>query len=122
MLLVRCCCCCCRRRCRCCCCCRRRNCLFGVIVFVLRCVCMCVCLSVSMQAAMRGQAEFRVERQGIIMAGLGKLSFTDAQLKDNLRAFMIALSNAKPEQVKGQYFRVRAVQPQWVAVVAGARV
>jgi ribosomal protein L1 len=51
--------------------------------------------------------EFRVERQGIIMAGVGKLSFEDNKLKDNLRAFMIALSNAKPESMKGQYFRVR---------------
>ncbi len=80
----------------------------------------CVCVNVhlrlccgahygvlSRQAALRGQAEFRVERQGIVMAGLGKLSFTDEQLKENLRAFMIALSNAKPEAVKGQYFRVR---------------
>ncbi len=63
------------------------------------------------QAAMRGQAEFRVERQGIIMAGLGKLSFSDAMLKENIRAFMIALSNAKPEQVKGQYFRVSHHHP-----------
>lgn len=59
-----------------------------------------------LQAASKGQVEFRVERQGIIMAGVGKLSFTDSQLKDNLRAFMIALSNAKPETIKGQYFRV----------------
>lgn len=47
-----------------------------------------------------------MERQGIIMAGVGKLSFDDNKLKDNLRAFMIALSNAKPESMKGQYFRV----------------
>ena len=66
---------------------------------------------------MRGQAEFRVERQGIVMAGLGKLSFTDAQLKENLRSFMIALSNAKPEQVKGQYFRVRSPRMDTTPVV-----
>jgi large subunit ribosomal protein L1 len=59
------------------------------------------------QAAQRGQVEFRVERQGIVMAGVGKLSFPDAHLKENLRAFMIALSNAKPESIKGQYFKVR---------------
>ena len=69
---------------------------------------------------MRGQAEFRVERQGIVMAGLGKLSFTDAQLKENLRAFMIALSNAKPEQVKGQYFRVRTSQLPSTVVLPAA--
>lgn len=39
------------------------------------------------------------------MAGIGKLSFTDEQLKDNIRAFMIALSDAKPDALKGQYFR-----------------
>lgn len=59
----------------------------------------------AIEAATHGQAEYRVERRGIVHAGVGKLSFSDQQLKENLRAFMIAISNAKPEVMKGQFFR-----------------
>eukprot|EP00929_Paragymnodinium_shiwhaense_P017052 TRINITY_DN125945_c0_g1_i1.p2 TRINITY_DN125945_c0_g1~~TRINITY_DN125945_c0_g1_i1.p2 ORF type:complete len:132 (-),score=16.01 TRINITY_DN125945_c0_g1_i1:43-381(-) len=59
----------------------------------------------AVKAASQGQAEFRVERHGIIMAAVGKMSFSDEALIDNIRAFMIALSNAKPEALKGAYFR-----------------
>jgi len=63
----------------------------------------------AVQAASKGQIEYRVERQGIVMAGLGRVSFTNEQLKDNLKAFMIALSNSKPEQLKGQFLKHASV-------------
>ncbi len=56
-------------------------------------------------AARRGQAEFRAEKRGIVSAGIGKTSFSPADLRDNLRAFLLALYDARPEGFKGAYFR-----------------
>jgi len=52
-----------------------------------------------------GQIEFRVEKQGIIHAGLGKISFTDDDLKTNFKAFTDAIVRAKPSGSKGKYVR-----------------
>jgi large subunit ribosomal protein L1 len=52
-----------------------------------------------------GQVEFRVEKQGIIHSGIGKVSFTDTQLKDNFRAFVDAIVKAKPAGAKGKYLK-----------------
>ncbi|MGC1270263.1 MAG: 50S ribosomal protein L1 [Croceibacterium sp.] len=52
-----------------------------------------------------GQVEFRVEKQGIIHSGLGKLSFSDADLKTNFKAFTDAIAKAKPAGAKGKYIR-----------------
>jgi len=52
-----------------------------------------------------GQIEFRVEKQGIIHAGLGKFSFSDADLKTNFDAFVDAIVKAKPAGAKGKYVR-----------------
>ena len=52
-----------------------------------------------------GQVEFRVEKQGIIHSGIGKVSFTDAQLKDNFTAFVDAIVKAKPAGAKGKYVK-----------------
>jgi large subunit ribosomal protein L1 len=52
-----------------------------------------------------GQVEFRVEKQGIIHSGIGKVSFTDAQLKDNFTAFVDAIVRAKPSGAKGKYLK-----------------
>jgi large subunit ribosomal protein L1 len=50
-----------------------------------------------------GQVEFRVEKQGIIHSGIGKISFTEAQLKDNFKALTEAIVRAKPAGAKGKY-------------------
>jgi large subunit ribosomal protein L1 len=50
-----------------------------------------------------GQVEFRVEKQGIIHSGIGKISFTEAQLKDNFKALTEAIVKAKPTGSKGKY-------------------
>jgi large subunit ribosomal protein L1 len=52
-----------------------------------------------------GQVEFRVEKQGIIHSGIGKLSFTEDQLKTNFTAFVDAIVRAKPTGAKGKYVR-----------------
>ena len=50
-----------------------------------------------------GQVEFRVEKQGIIHSGIGKLSFDDADLKKNFAALTDAIVKAKPSGAKGKY-------------------
>ena len=52
-----------------------------------------------------GQIEFRVEKQGIIHSGIGKLSFDDAALKANFEAMTQAIVKAKPTGSKGKYVR-----------------
>ncbi len=52
-----------------------------------------------------GQIEFRVEKQGIIHAGIGKMSFSDADLLTNFNAFVDAIVKAKPSGSKGKYVR-----------------
>ncbi len=52
-----------------------------------------------------GQIEFRVEKQGIIHAGIGKMSFSDADLKTNFDAFVDAIVKAKPSGSKGKYVK-----------------
>ena len=50
-----------------------------------------------------GQVEFRVEKAGIIHAGIGKASFSEEDLRDNFRAFMDAIHKAKPSGAKGKF-------------------
>lgn len=57
----------------------------------------------AVQAAKGGQVEFRADKAGIIHAGVGKASFTDDALVDNVRAFVGAITRAKPTGVKGTY-------------------
>jgi large subunit ribosomal protein L1 len=57
----------------------------------------------AVQAAKAGQVEFRVEKAGIIHGGVGKASFTDDALVDNVRTFVDAVVKAKPSGAKGTY-------------------
>jgi len=52
-----------------------------------------------------GAIEFRVEKAGIVHAGVGKASFTDEALLSNVRALVDALNKAKPSGAKGLYIR-----------------
>ncbi len=52
-----------------------------------------------------GQVEFRVEKMGIIHSGIGKLSFSDADLKANFEAITNAIVKAKPSGAKGKYVK-----------------
>ena len=59
--------------------------------------------------AKSGQIEFRVEKAGIIHAGIGKASFTEVDLKANFDAFLDAIVKAKPSGAKGKYVKKIAV-------------
>ena len=52
-----------------------------------------------------GQIEFRVEKMGIIHAGVGKASFDEAALAQNVKSFIDALNKAKPSGAKGTYLK-----------------
>lgn len=59
----------------------------------------------AVKAAKSGQVEFKVEKAGIIHAGVGKVSFTEAAISENIRALIDAVSRAKPSGVKGAYIK-----------------
>jgi large subunit ribosomal protein L1 len=59
----------------------------------------------AVQAAKGGQVEFRAEKAGIVHAGIGKASFTDKALADNVRAFVGAITRGKPSGVRGTYIK-----------------
>ncbi len=54
-------------------------------------------------AAKAGQVEFRAEKTGIVHAGVGKASFTEAQIAENIKALVDAIQKAKPSGVKGSF-------------------
>lgn len=55
--------------------------------------------------ARKGQVSFRVEKQAIIHAPLGRVSFSDEAILSNLRALVLAINALKPEGFKGDFFR-----------------
>jgi large subunit ribosomal protein L1 len=63
----------------------------------------------AIKAAKGGAVEFRVEKAGIIHAGVGKASFTEAALLENIKAFTDAVTRAKPTGAKGTYVKRVAV-------------
>ena len=59
----------------------------------------------AVKAAKGGQVEFRAEKAGLIHAGVGRASFSEAALIENVKAFVGAISRAKPSGAKGTYIR-----------------
>ncbi|WP_373504466.1 50S ribosomal protein L1 [Aestuariivirga sp.] len=59
----------------------------------------------AVKAAKGGAVEFRVEKAGIVQAGVGKASFTDEALTQNIKAFVDAVVKAKPPAAKGTYVK-----------------
>jgi len=57
----------------------------------------------AIKAAKGGQVEYRVEKAGIIHAGIGKASFSEEALLENFNTFVGAVSKAKPSGAKGTY-------------------
>ncbi len=59
----------------------------------------------AIEAAKGGEVQFKVEKAGVIHAGIGKVSFDEAKLAENVRAFVDAVSRAKPSGAKGAYLK-----------------
>ena len=59
----------------------------------------------AVDAAKGGEVQFKVEKAGVIHAGIGKVSFTEDKLAQNVRAFVDAVSKAKPAGAKGTYVK-----------------
>ncbi|MEC9454391.1 MAG: 50S ribosomal protein L1 [Pseudomonadota bacterium] len=63
----------------------------------------------AVRAAKGGQVEFRVEKAGVIHAGVGKASFSEQALSENVTAFIDAINKAKPSGVKGSFMKRAAL-------------
>ncbi len=59
----------------------------------------------AVEGAKGGEVQFKVEKAGVIHAGIGKVSFDDEKLAQNVRAFVDAVSKAKPAGAKGTYLK-----------------
>lgn len=59
----------------------------------------------AVKAAKGGEVQFKAEKGGVVHAGVGKLSFDEAKLVENIRAFIGAVSKAKPSGAKGTYMK-----------------
>jgi large subunit ribosomal protein L1 len=59
----------------------------------------------AVEGAKGGEVQFKVEKAGVIHAGVGKVSFTEDKLAQNIRAFVDAVSKAKPTGAKGTYLK-----------------
>ena len=59
----------------------------------------------AVQAAKGGEVQFKVEKAGIVHAGVGKVSFDAEKLAQNVRAFVEAVTRAKPSGAKGTYLK-----------------
>lgn len=63
----------------------------------------------AVKAAKGGEVQFRAQKEGIVHAGIGKASFPEAALAENVRAFVNAISKAKPSGAKGTYIKKVAI-------------
>ena len=59
----------------------------------------------AVEAAKGGEVQFKAEKAGVVHAGVGKASFDEAKLAENIRAFVGAVARAKPTGAKGTYLK-----------------
>ena len=59
----------------------------------------------AVQAAKGGEVQFKAEKAGVVHAGVGKVSFDEAKLVENVKAFIGAVAKAKPTGAKGTYMK-----------------
>ncbi len=63
----------------------------------------------AVEAAKGGEVQFRAEKAGVVHAGVGKASFDEAKLVENIKAFVSAVAKAKPSGAKGAYMKKIAI-------------
>jgi large subunit ribosomal protein L1 len=66
-------------------------------------------VAAAVEAAKGGQVQFRAEKAGIVHAGIGKASFSEADILSNVKAFIDAIQKAKPSGAKGTYVKKIAI-------------
>src|SRR5581483_11079003 len=66
-------------------------------------------VTTTVKGAKGGSVEFRVEKAGIVQAGVGKASFSEEKLVENIRAFADAVNKAKPSGAKGHFVQRVAI-------------
>lgn len=66
-------------------------------------------VATAVKNAKGGQVNFRVDKKGNIHAGIGKVSFGEDQIKENLIAFLEKINRAKPASAKGRYVKNAAI-------------
>src|SRR5271155_1435177 len=66
-------------------------------------------VAAAVKASKGGAVEFRVEKAGIVQGSVGKASFDEAKLAENIRAFVDAVNKAKPAGAKGAYLKRLAI-------------
>ena len=62
-------------------------------------------VSAAVKAAKGGEVQFKAEKGGVVHAGVGKASFDEAKLVENVKAFVDAVAKAKPSGAKGAYMK-----------------
>jgi large subunit ribosomal protein L1 len=67
-------------------------------------------VAAAVKGAKGGAVEFRIEKAGIVHAGVGKASFPEQKLAENIRAFVDAVNKAKPPGAKGTFIRKVAIK------------
>jgi large subunit ribosomal protein L1 len=63
----------------------------------------------AIEAAKGGQVQYKAEKAGVVHAGIGKASFDEAKLVENVRAFVDSVNKAKPSGSKGTYMKKIAI-------------
>lgn len=66
-------------------------------------------VAAAVEAVKGGQVEYRTEKGGIIHVGVGKASFTEAALEENIRALVDVITKARPAGVKGTYMKKMSI-------------
>ena len=62
-------------------------------------------VAAAVKAAKGGEVQFKAEKGGVVHAGVGKVSFDEAKLVENIRAFIGAVAKARPTGAKGSYMK-----------------